>query len=172
MDLLQFSGKVLLLLIIIYAAVLTIYSLLKGAPYAPLGSSRLKSMKQLLKLKSGEKVADLGSGDGRVVIALAGSGAQAHGYEINPFLVLISILKINKAGLKGRAYIHWKSYWHEDFSTFNAVTVYGITHIMAGMEKKLQNELKPGARIVSNHFQFPNWKKIKSKNDVHLYIRD
>ena len=82
-----------------------------GAPFEPTSDRKLKIMMKLAKVKKGEKAVDHGSGDGKIVIALAKAGAEAHGYEINPLLVLFSRYKIKKAGLKGKAFIHWKNFW-------------------------------------------------------------
>ena len=63
---------------------------LKGAIYDPSNNESVKKMVELAQIKPGEKSVDLGSGDGRVVIEFAKKGIQAHGYEINPLLVMIS----------------------------------------------------------------------------------
>ena len=68
--------------------ILLLYSMLFGAPYAAVGSERLAVIMELLSPKKGEKIADLGSGDGRIVIQAAKQGAKATGYEINPVLVV------------------------------------------------------------------------------------
>jgi Xaa-Pro aminopeptidase len=63
---------------------------IRGAPFVLTGSRTVKTMTALANIQPGEKAADLGSGDGRILIAIARAGAEAHGYEINPFLVLWS----------------------------------------------------------------------------------
>lgn len=140
-----------------------------GAPYVPIHDKTMKKMIEMLSIKPGEKAADLGSGDGKIVIALAQAGAEAHGYEINPFLVLWSKRSIKKTGLKGKAFIHWKSFWGADFSSFRIVTIYGITYVMKRLEKKLQKELKEGSRIASNSFPFPHWPLSKKELGIYLY---
>ena len=116
-------------------------------------------------------MADLGAGDGKIVIAFARSGAEAHGYEINPILVLFGRWKIRRAGLRGRAFMHWQSFWGVDLSGFNVITVFGIGHIMNRLERKLQIELLSGARVASNVFPFPNWPPTDSLDGVLLYIK-
>ena len=117
------------------------------------------------------KAADIGSGDGRIVIALARAGAVAHGYEINPLLVWWSRVKIRRAGLDGRAYIHRKNLWHTDFSSFDAVTVFGVFHIMRRLETKLRRELKPGARAVSIGFEFPTWPAAEKYDGIYVNLQ-
>jgi ribosomal protein L11 methylase PrmA len=134
----------------------------KGAPFLPTQKHALEKMIALAQIQHGEKLADLGSGDGRIVIAAAKAGAEAHGYEINPLLVWWSRYQIKKAGLSDRAFIHQKNFWRVDFSDYNIVMLFGITGIMKGLEKKLKTELKPGSRVISNIFVFPNWIGEKS----------
>ena len=143
--------------------------LLNGAPYAPTGNERLKNMLMLSALKKGEKMADLGSGDGRIVMEFAKKGLEAHGYEANPLLVILSKYKIKKAGLEKNSFIHFKSFWGVDFSSFDIVTIYGIPYIMGRLEKKIEKECKPGARFISSHFQLPNRKYTKEMERVYLY---
>lgn len=161
----------LLLLLGIYIIYLFVYTLTLAAPYAPLSDERIKVMLKLLQLKKGQKMADIGSGDGRIVIAFAKKGIESHGYEINPLLVIISKWYIRKYNLQTKAFVHWESLWRTNFSTYDALTLFGITHMMPRLEKKLRQELKPGSKVVSNHFQFPTWKPRQTNSDVRLYIQ-
>lgn len=143
--------------------------MLKGAPYAALSKNRIKTMMDLLEIKKGKKLADLGSGDGRITIEAAKKGADAFGYEINPLLYLISTFKIKKS--KSKAKVFLSDYWKVDLSSFDNVSVYGAPQMMGRLEKKLLKELKKDAKVVSNHYPFPNWKYEKKENDVYLYIK-
>jgi len=140
-----------------------------GAIFVSSKEEKIKKIIELAEIKSGEKAADLGAGDGRLVIALAKKGAEAHGYEINPLLVWQARRNINKAGLGGKAFIHWKNFWREDLSRFDIIIVYGIGYIMKKLEEKLRKELKNNARVVSNAFCFPTWPQIKKEDGVYLY---
>ena len=140
-----------------------------GAIYVPTEKERIKTIIRFAEIKPGEKAVDLGSGDGRLVIALAKAGAEAHGYEINPLLVWKARKDISKAKIENKAFIHWKSFWQEDLSDFDVVVIYGISHIMRRLEKKLKGELKKDARVICNAFNFPNWTQIKKEDGVYLY---
>lgn len=142
-----------------------LWLVLIGAPYIPTKQAGLDKIMALCRDVKGRKALDIGSGDGRVVIALAKAGAEAHGVEINPLLVWWSRAKIRRAGLEGRAFIHCQDLWRTDFSEFDVVTLFGITHIMKRLEKKLRKELKPGARVVSIAFRFPSW-TVAEKNEM------
>lgn len=141
----------------------------RGAPYAALSKDRIKTMFELLKPEKGKLFLDIGSGDGRIVIAAVKHNLNSYGYEINPLLVLISMYKIRKQHLN--ADIKLKDYWKEDLSKFDYIAVWGVPTMMKRLESKLLKELKPGAKVVSNHLKFPNWKTRKVKNDVYLYIK-
>lgn len=149
--------------------VIIFYALIFGAPYAPLAQNRIDTMVRLLTLRKGQKLVDLGSGDGRIVIEFAKRGIESHGYEINPVLVALSLFKIRKAGLQKKAFIHFKDFWSVNLSEFDAITLYGITHIMGRLEKKIKKECKPDVKIVTNYFRFPDLKAIRQENRVTLY---
>lgn len=144
--------------------------MVRGGPYAPIGEHRTEVLLSLLNLKPGEKAVDIGSGDGRIVIALAKAGAEAHGYEINPLLVWIARRNVKKAGLTGKAFIHWADMWQKNFSEFDVITLYITGFALRSLEKKLQKEGKKGLRVATNHFTFPTWKPAKRKEDAYLYI--
>jgi cyclopropane fatty-acyl-phospholipid synthase-like methyltransferase len=148
-----------------------LYIMLRGAPYAVTASERIETLMDLLNIHKGERAIDLGSGDGRIVMALAEAGAKSEGYEINPVLVWLSRRTIRRAGLEHSARVYWKSFWHADFSQYDIVTIFGSPHIMGAVEKKLQKELRPGARVGSVSFKFPHWKIAKEKERVLIYRR-
>jgi ribosomal protein L11 methylase PrmA len=158
--------------VVLFGAIFAIFPILfKGAVYLPTQKRTVKKMIELSGVRPGEVAVDLGSGDGRLVIALAKAGAKAHGYEINPFLILLARWNIRRTGLKDRAFIHFKNFWKEDFSQFDIVTIFGIGYAMEPLEQKLKKELKAGARIVSNVFPFPNWRHEKKEDTAFLYRR-
>ncbi len=152
--------------------VITYYlGVFRGAPFLPTYTKSADLMIAKLDLKPGDKFADLGSGDGRLVIAAALKGAEAHGYEINPVLVLWSRQKIKRLGLADRAFIHWKSFWRQNFSSFNAVAIFGITGIMERLSRKLSRELKSGSRVACNIFPLPDWQDEKDQG-VYYYLKN
>jgi protein-L-isoaspartate O-methyltransferase len=146
-----------------YAFVRPIFS---GAPYAVSTPRSVETMMRLLGSGNGRRAVDLGSGDGRIVIALAQTGFEAHGFELNPILAFYSRIKIKRLGLQDRAFIHRRSYWDEPMARYDVVTVFGVTFIMGKLERKLRSELKPGSLIVCTHFTFPTWKPTKHKSKI------
>lgn len=161
--------QLLLMPVLIAIIGILIYAMVRGAPYAPLGKEKIETMLSLLNVKSGEKTVDLGSGDGRIVIEMAKKGAIAHGFEINPILVLIAWWKIKKLGLQKNAHIFWGDFWGKNLSSFDIVTVYLTPHSMKAVEAKLRKEIKPKGRVAVNFFPFPKWKPAKILDKIYLY---
>lgn len=156
-----------LLLAVAFVAISVILG--RGAVYVPADNKVVATMVELAKVKPGDKAVDLGSGDGRIVIALARAGAETHGFEINPILVWLARRKIQKARLNKKAFIHWKSFWGEDLSKYQIVTVFGVEYIMSRLEKKLKRESRKESRIVSYIFPFPSWQYARKEKGVYLY---
>ena len=142
-----------------------------GAIYFPTSTRNVDLMLKIADLQANQKITDIGSGDGRIVIACAKQNLKAIGYEINPLLVFLSRRAIRRAKLEKYAKIEWRSFWKTNFKDFDAVFIYGMPYFMDNLATKLKQELKPGSKIISNMFKFTNWKIMRSlEGEVHLYI--
>lgn len=163
------------LLILCFAGLVIILSFLlpviQGAPFVASDKNKLQTIIKFVNIKKGQKALDIGSGDGRIVIALAKAGARAYGFEFNPFLIWLSRRSIKKAGLQDKAQIKKANFWKEDLSSFDIITVFGITHMMDKLGKKLKDELKPGSRVISNGFHIPGWGEEMREDGIILYIK-
>lgn len=148
---------------------LFVYALLFGAPYVPIPKYGLDKIIEYANIKPGQKAVDLGSGDGRIMIAMAKAGAIVYGYEVNPLLVWWTKRKIKQEGLEGKAFVYLKSFWDADLSSFDVVTLFGVRKIMIKLQAKLDKELKPGAKIISFGFSFPDWQVVKKEKATFLY---
>lgn len=156
-------------LIVAIPAILFLIPWAFGAPFQPTSEKQVENILSLSKIKKGDKIADLGSGDGRIVIEFAKRGAEAHGYEVNPFLVFLSRRKIKKLGLRGKAFIHWKNFWKEDLGKFDIVTLFQIGYVMKKLGEKLKKEARKKMKIISHYWKFPDMKEKKTKGDVFYY---
>jgi hypothetical protein len=140
-----------------------------GAPYVPSQHEDIERMLELAQITPTDVVVDLGSGDGRLVIAAAQAGAGlALGYEIHPGLVTISRNKISSLNLE-RAAIHSESMWGADLSRVTVVLMYQVPYAMNRLKEKLQADLPKGARIISNAFEFSDWDHEEQLESVRLY---
>lgn len=143
--------------------------ILHGPVFIPSADDKLQTMLKLAKPKKSDRIIDLGSGDGKVIIALAQQGLDAEGIEINPLLVRKTQQQIKKLGLSKKAKVKRGNFWKFNYAKYDLVFLYGTSYIMKKLETKLLRELKPGAKIISNYFQFPNWQPIKNKNQIRVY---
>lgn len=146
-------------------------ALFTGAPFAVSQKSRVKKIAELAaSLKPvGGRAVDLGSGDGRLVIALARCGFDAEGLEINPLLAWWSRLRIKRLRLAGRALINRANFWKKDLSEADVVVVFGIFYMMEKLENKLRAELKPGSVVICNFAKFPAWPPYSCQDEVYVY---
>ncbi len=147
-----------------------VIQILTGPPWIPTRNDAIAVMIALAEIGPGVIAADLGAGDGRIVIAFARAGAEAHGYERNPLLVWRGRRLIRDAGLADRAFLHWKDFWSADLSSYHAIAIYGIPYIMGRLERKLRRESPMGVRIVSNGFTFHDLPYVSSQNGIHLFV--
>ena len=161
---------ILVLGLAVYLVFYVFYPLGRGAIYDPSSPDSTRLMVEVAAVTPGERAVDLGSGDGRVVMALAREGAEAHGYEVNPVLVLLSKRNIRRAGLAGKAFIHWGSFWRADLSRYDIVTTFQVDFVMARLEAKVRRELRPRARIVSHLWRFPTLQPERVRGNIYLYL--
>jgi protein-L-isoaspartate O-methyltransferase len=138
----------------------------KLAPYYPTPLTIVDKMLQLGGLKAGEKVFDLGSGDGRFVITAAQKyHADAVGVEITKDLCKQSEDKIKKLGLEKTAHIICGDLLQQNYSSADVVMVYLLPDsINNKVQPLLDKQLKKGARIVAHDFEFKNWTPEKVEN--------
>ncbi|HEY9595590.1 MAG TPA: hypothetical protein VHE79_14015 [Spirochaetia bacterium] len=147
----------------------SLFPLARGAIWVPSTSEKAELLAALCEAGPGERAADLGAGDGRVVIALARRGAEAHGFEVNPLLVVAARWNIRRAGVGDHAFIHWKSFWRADLSGFTAITIFQGSAVMRRLEAKLRRELVSGARVVSDYWGFPTLPPVRIYGTVYCY---
>jgi len=166
---LQLILLVLAILVLLWLIFLLSPALFGGQPFVPTDYNVVKQMIKLASIKAGDMVVDLGSGDGRILLAAAQMGAQSIGYEINPGLVWYSRFKLWQSHVGSRAKVYNKNFWPADLSRASVVTVYGFSTLMPRLAQKLRRELKPGSRVVSFHYQFGDWSAQTRIGQIYLY---
>jgi protein-L-isoaspartate O-methyltransferase len=133
------------------------------APYFPTPQIVVEKMLQFGGLKAGEKMFDLGSGDGRIVIMAAQKyKADATGVELNDSLVRQSLERIKTLGLTSSAHILHGDLLKQDYSSADLITVYLLPVGNELVTPILEKQLKKGARIVAHDFEFSAWKPVQS----------
>jgi len=138
----------------------------KLAPYYPTPQTIVEKMLQLGGLKAGEKMFNLGSGDGRIVIMAAQKfHADAVGVELDKDLCKQSLARILKLGLEKRASILNGDLLKQNYSSADLVTVYLLPEsIDSKVQPLLDQQLKKGARVVAHDFEFKSWTPEKVEN--------
>jgi ribosomal protein L11 methylase PrmA len=106
---------------------------------------------------------DLGSGDGRLVIAAVAKhkARGAAGIEIDPDLVKLARDQAKKADVGDRVTFVAGDLFVADVERATVVTLYLLPGMLAKVEAKLARELKPGTRVVSHDYPLPSWKPVE-----------
>jgi SAM-dependent methyltransferase len=130
----------------------------KIVPFVPSPQIVVDKMIELAGVKKGDVVYDLGSGDGRIVIAAAKKGARAVGFDIDPDLVAESRANVKKAGVQESAEIRHQDILTVDLSPASVVTMYLLPDVNLKLKPNLLSQLKPGSRVVSHSFDMGDWK--------------
>uniref|UniRef100_A0A8C2S6S7 ATP synthase subunit C lysine N-methyltransferase n=1 Tax=Capra hircus TaxID=9925 RepID=A0A8C2S6S7_CAPHI len=125
-------------------------------PFVPATTKQIENVVKMLQCRSGPLV-DIGSGDGRIVIAAAKEGFTAVGYELNPWLVWYSRYRAWREGVQASARFYISDLWKVTFSQYSNVVIFGVPQMMAPLEEKLELELQDDARVIACRFPFPHW---------------
>lgn len=144
-----------------------------GSGYATTPQDVIESMLGLATPKRGEKLYDLGCGDGRIIVTASKRFTiKSTGIEIDPFRYLITRLRIGFNGLGSLCNVVYGNFYKVSLKDADIVTVYlpqNTTHFLEG---KLKKELRKGTKVVSYKSKFKNWRpsKIDKKNKIYLYV--
>ncbi len=148
-------------------------------PFVTTPPDVVAAMLDLAEVSEDDTVYDLGSGDGRIVIAAARRGARAIGVEIDPELAEQSREAVREAGLADRAKIRRGDIFRQDFSPATVVTMYLMPNLNTQLRPQL-DKLRPGTRIVSHWFSMPGARPVKKitvlssedkiKHDIYMWV--
>jgi SAM-dependent methyltransferase len=130
-------------------------------PYVTTPDSVTAAMLELAAVKAGDHVIDLGSGDGRIVIAAARRGATGLGVELDPRLVAESIANAKRAGVADRARFLEQDLFVTDLSPATVVTMYLLPDVNLKLRPSIL-ALRPGTRVVSHDWDMGDWKPDRS----------
>lgn len=148
-----------------------IHGFFSDAPFVPSSRRKRRAMLDCADIRAGETVIDAGSGNGSLLIVAARLGARAIGIESNPLLVLYSRIRArSSAERKNITIIHGNLFSHS-FREANVLFLYLFPQTIEKLKEKLEKELKPGVRIISNTFPITGWTPEKERDGVFLYIK-
>ncbi len=139
---------------------------LLGAPFVPVFRRDLAAALDLADVQPGQIVIDLGSGDGRFLLAAAQRGARAIGYEINPLLVLWS--KLVTWRYRRLVTVHWGDMWRVTLPPADVVYTFLLERYMARLDRKLCAEVHQPTLVVSYVFRLPR-RPVRQTRNTYLY---
>ena len=154
--------SVLVILVIFLVIGTLAYGGWSAAPWVPLWRRDVRRMLALAEIKPGEKLIDLGAGDGRIIVMAARRyQANAVGYEIAILPFFFGYIRIILTGTHGRAELKYKNFFHQDLGQADVITAFLTPQAMEKLKPKLETETKPGCRVVSYAFAVPGWQPTK-----------
>lgn len=117
----------------------------------------------------GVVMADLGCGDGRVVIEAAKQGAaMATGIEINWWLVMYGRIRAWREGVGSNTRFIHGDLWKARLDEYHAMSVFGVAEMLPKLETKMEDEMQEGAVVVACRFPLPNWIPVHKIERSHL----
>ncbi len=179
-------GKIVFLIflfILLSAALVYVFFLFIGliwtkrVPFIPLTKKQLGAINKYIKLKSTDRVVDLGCGDGRVLRMFEKQGVKdLTGYEVNLGVYLLA--RIENKVLKSKSKIYPKNFKKVNLSEYNIVFCYLSNYCVNSLKEKFDKELRPGTKIISYVFKAKDWhnpeiiytnKKNKKLGKIFVY---
>lgn len=128
----------------------------KDVIWVPTPDALVERMLEMAKATPKDFVIDLGSGDGRTVIAAAKRGINALGIEYNPDMVNLSVRNAGREGVAARAKFLHGDVFATDFSKATVLTMYLLSSLNLKLRPTILN-MKPGTRVVSHAFTMGDW---------------
>lgn len=159
----------LLLLFVILMGIFYAIDFFLDLPYVGTKRQKIDTIIKLAQIKKNQTVIDLGSGDGRLLLASAQKGTYAIGYELNPFLVLVTRFHAHLKGLSENVMVHRQNMWKADLKVADVIFVYSLKKTIARFEGFIFSNARPGTRVIVNLHPFPHKKPIKTENGIYLY---
>ncbi|XP_050077937.1 ATP synthase subunit C lysine N-methyltransferase [Anopheles maculipalpis] len=132
-------------------------------PFVPATPNQIRNVLSFVKPSAGgSRLLDIGSGDGRIVIAAARSlpSVKADGVELNPWLVYYSRLAALRNGVFSRTSFFRKDLWKFSLAPYDHIVIFGVEQMMEDLEKKILSEAAPGTTVIACRFPFPSLKTV------------
>lgn len=132
-------------------------------PFVPTPEPVVDAMLELAEVSEDDYVIDLGSGDGRIVIAAAKEhGARGLGVDIDPERVEEGRRNADAAGVADRVQFVERDLFETDLSQATVLTLYLLQGVNLRLRDKILTEMRPGSRIVSHAFDMGDWEPSRT----------
>ncbi|MBX4201446.1 class I SAM-dependent methyltransferase [Candidatus Saccharibacteria bacterium] len=143
------------------------FVLMFGAPYFPSLKKHVDVALDLLDLKPGQTVFDLGCGDARFLKAAAKRGIKGVGYELNPFMFAYSWVTTRR--YRKLIKIRMRNFWKVDISKADAIFVFLLDKYMPKLDEMIKQQGKKNVILASHTFKIPGKKITKQNYGIFLY---
>ncbi len=141
--------------------------------YVPTPDTVVEKMMEMAGVGPGDYVVDLGSGDGRIVIAAAEHGAYAHGIEIDPKRLQEARRNAENAEVTDKVTFVKGDLFEADFSRANVVMMYLLRSLNLKLRPKIIKNMDPGTPVVSHSFDMGDWEPDQyvevEGNEIYLW---
>jgi SAM-dependent methyltransferase len=164
---------------ILFIATPTIDAQDLDVPYVPTPQNVVERMLDLADVTPSDYVIDLGSGDGRIVIAAAKRGATGHGVDLDPERIAEARKNAVNEGVDDQVMFIEGNIFNTDFSEASVITMYLLPTVNRKLRPELLDRLEPGTRIVSHSFDMGDWEPDKevvvtenggSSHDIYYWV--
>jgi 2-polyprenyl-3-methyl-5-hydroxy-6-metoxy-1,4-benzoquinol methylase len=128
------------------------------APYVPTPMAVVEEMLKMASVTKTDILYDLGCGDGRIVITAARKyGTRGVGIDLDPDRIKESNAYAKQAGVEDLVEFRLQDVMKSNISEATVVTLYLLPESNAILRPILEEQLKPGARVVSHNYHMPDW---------------
>lgn len=140
-----------------------------GPPYLPTMNRQMETALDMLDLKPGQRLLELGCGDGKVLVAAAKRGLLVTGIELNPLLALLCWLRTRRYGRQVQ--VCWGNYWSLKAWPADTKAIFGfvLPKYMTKLDGLIQDWHHQPLKLASFAFAIPNKKNAGQKDGVFLY---
>lgn len=166
---------VFLYLVLLVGLLTFVYGSLRAAPWFPTRAFDVDRVLKLANVKKGEKMYDLGCGDGRLVCAFAKRGVEAHGYEVSLFPLMLALFRrmfLNKDSKFAK--FSYRDFWKMELKDADLVYFFLMPKVYPRLKSKFEKELKKGALVIAYVWPIEGWTPLKvdemvGRSKLYLY---
>jgi SAM-dependent methyltransferase len=145
-----------------------------SVPFVTTPMAVVEKMLEMAEVDENDIVYDLGSGDGRIVIAAAQRGAHGVGIDINPERIQEGVQNAQLAGVFDQVEFREQDIFESDIHQASVVTLYLLSTVNRELRPKLLQELDPGTRVVSHAFSMGDWEPDRTasvrNNTIYYWV--
>ena len=138
-----------------------------GAPYLPTLKKQTDEALDLIDLKPGQTLLELGAGDGRVMRAAARRGLTVVGIELNPLLCLVAVAVTWR--YRKQVTVICGDFWRTKWPPADGIFVFLLEKYMPKLDKSIVQQSTHKVKVVSYTFTFPNRQPVKTHGPLQLY---